>query len=127
MSVTSQDLDRRHTFSKHLRRARNGVIGRVIQLYPILSNPLLNRKTGTHSPDTNLRQPFVTHESLQPPEIPRARAKRSPHSHGPLKRNRFDGVPLDKLNRKFFSSESPAMKTAIMQKAFGTTKHEPVY
>ncbi|GJQ68657.1 hypothetical protein Trydic_g17201 [Trypoxylus dichotomus] len=42
--------DRRLTFSEYLKRARDRTIDRISQLYPILSNLLLNPKTDVNPP-----------------------------------------------------------------------------
>ncbi|GJQ73252.1 hypothetical protein Trydic_g13627 [Trypoxylus dichotomus] len=111
-------LHKRLSFSGHLKRARRRAIGRISQLYPLLSNPVLNPKTGIMLRVQSLRLLLY---------VPRTTALAALKV---LAEGEDLQEFLDKLNRGFFEKilviENPAEKTATTQKTYGTTKHRTV-
>ncbi|GJQ82137.1 hypothetical protein Trydic_g5980 [Trypoxylus dichotomus] len=74
-------LDNRPTLSKYLKGARTSAIGRICQLYPLLSSLVLNPKTGIMlyklriRPTLTYSPPHMGHGTTQPHHIGRESTK----------------------------------------------------
>ncbi|GJQ72023.1 hypothetical protein Trydic_g3125 [Trypoxylus dichotomus] len=64
---------------EHLKRETSRLVGRILQLYPLLSNPVFNPKTGMmlYKLHTDLRQPYMSHGTTKPHRIPQATKHRT--------------------------------------------------
>ncbi|GJQ66725.1 hypothetical protein Trydic_g4670 [Trypoxylus dichotomus] len=121
----SMILNKRLTFSEHLKRARTRTIGRISQL-------------STHSPHPDLRQGSRHHPACQPipPQSTKLRLVLQVPRRTALAALKVlaDGENLqeflNKLKRGFFEKtlvqEKPALKTVTTQKTYEATKHRTV-
>ncbi|GJQ67777.1 hypothetical protein Trydic_g16568 [Trypoxylus dichotomus] len=108
--------------SEHLKRTRTKTIDRICQLHPLLSNSVLNPKTGI------LLYKLHICRILHPHRIPRA-SRPSQNDADlaeiPIQRRRPGGVPRQ-TEQDFLREILPSTETAITQKIWGTTKHRTV-
>ncbi|GJQ70086.1 hypothetical protein Trydic_g22562 [Trypoxylus dichotomus] len=103
-------LDKRLTYSEHLRGART--FGRISQLHPLLSNPAPNPKMDIMLYKLHIR-PILAYASPHGPSLARDDLKEF----------------LDKLNRGIFektlASENPALKMTTAQKTYMEDFEDP--
>ncbi|GJQ73717.1 hypothetical protein Trydic_g14051 [Trypoxylus dichotomus] len=106
-------------------------MGRISQLYTLLSNPAFNPKTGIILYKLHICS-ILTYASPS-----RVMATCQPHPNPPalaalkaLAGGEYLQEFLDKPNSEFFektlSSENPALRTATTQKIYGATEHRTV-
>ncbi|GJQ68727.1 hypothetical protein Trydic_g17261 [Trypoxylus dichotomus] len=75
-------VDKRLTFSEHLKRTRTRAIGRLFQLYTLLSNPALNPNAG-----------IILLKPLPGVSTPRPSKKGASRAESPSRRRRSSEVP----------------------------------
>ncbi|GJQ71416.1 hypothetical protein Trydic_g11142 [Trypoxylus dichotomus] len=141
-------LVKRLTYSGHLKKARTKAIGRIFQLYLLLSYPHLNPKMGIMLYKLHIRPILIYAGPSWVTAIPshiqslvrvQNRCLRIV-LHAPSRtilaalKALTDGEDLqeflDKLNSGFFektlASENPALQTATARRTYGATKHRTV-